>query len=318
VTGASCRRCATPIERGDLRCAICGEATPASEPSAVGEVDARILRCDGCGAAVAYDVDRQAPRCAFCDSVMHVEGVTDPMEQAGWYLSFSHDRAAAAAALKPWLGKLGFLRPSDLSRRASVEELSPIWWVGWVFDADARVSWTADSDAGSRRSAWAPHAGQVDMSFERVTVPASRGLTGKETVYLVPSYDLGRGAEQPGDERGAVVEQFDVQRSAARQLILEAAEATASARVQAGQIPGSRFRNVHVALRLAGLTTRRVAFPAYVLAYRYRGELYRAVVSGQDPRYVTGSAPYSWLKIGALVAGGVALLALVAWLIAAS
>ncbi len=59
------------------------------------------------------------------------------------------------------------------------------------------------------------------------------------------------------------------------------------------------------------LTTRRWAFPCYVLAYRYRDRLYRAIVHGQDPRLVFGDAPYSLAKILAVVLPTAILLAAV-------
>ncbi len=67
-------------------------------------------------------------------------------------------------------------------------------------------------------------------------------------------------------------------------------------------IPGSQYRNLEVDVLLRRLVTRRCAFPVYVLAYRYRGDLYRAVINGQDARVVHGRAPWSIAKI-ALVAG---------------
>lgn len=304
----ACGRCACPIEAGDLRCAICGQTTPAQHHGHQ-QVEVRVLRCDGCGAAVKYDVEAQAPRCAFCASVMHVEGVTDPMEQTEWYLTFGLAPDTARAALRRWLGGLGWFRPSDLKSEAAVESLQPLWWVGWVFDAQALVSWTADSNAGSGRAAWAPHAGQFHMSFDNILVSASRGLTDDETRGLTQSYDLGRGAPEPHGPEPATVEQFDVQRSSARERIIEAATGVAQTQVVGGQVPGSKHRNVHLSLLLEGLRTRRCAFPAYVMAYRYRGELFRAVVSGHDEQYVLGKAPYSMAKILAVV-GGAALLVL--------
>jgi hypothetical protein len=57
---------------------------------------------------------------------------------------------------------------------------------------------------------------------------------------------------------------------------------------------------------LRGLVTRRVALPTYVLAYRYQGRAYRALVHGQDARCVMGVAPLSVRKIVLVV--GIALL----------
>ena len=76
----------------------------------------------------------------------------------------------------------------------------------------------------------------------------------------------------------AVVEGFEAQRSAARKIVMEGIESTAAHRLTQGIIPGKKFRKVHVSVLLARLETRRVALPAWVLAYSYRGKRYRAVV----------------------------------------
>ena len=92
-----CHRCESPIERGDLRCAICGLPTPVTPAGAVAtdEIVAAILRCNGCGAAVAYDAKAGAPKCGFCGSVMEVETPEDPIEEAQSFLVFRVDAAQA-------------------------------------------------------------------------------------------------------------------------------------------------------------------------------------------------------------------------------
>jgi hypothetical protein len=135
-----------------------------------------------------------------------------------------------------------------------------------------------------------------------VVVSASRGLSGKETVKLTPRYliDGARPVAQAADIAGAR-EGFDTQRSAARAKIVSAIESIAEQELTHGHIPGSRFRNVHAAVLLEKLTTRRYLLPAWVLAYRYKGSLYRSVVHGQDSSLVLGEAPVSWAKILLLV-----------------
>ena len=110
---------------------------------------------------------------------------------------------------------------------------------------------------------------------------------------------------------GVTTERFDVQRSAARQILARALAGTAAHRIQNGICPGNRFRKVHVAFLFERLRTRRVVLPTFVFAYRYRGTPYRAIVHGQDVRLVFGAAPYDWWKIAQLVVGGVAFLVLV-------
>jgi len=312
-----CTRCESPLERGDLRCAICGQAVP-QHGGTRDTLAVEVLRCAGCGAAVAYDAATQAPRCAFCDAVMHVESIEDPMEQTEAFLPFKVSSEEASRSLRAWLGGLGWFRPPDLVRSSRLENARPLFWVGWVFDANALVSWTADSDAGSRRSAWAPHSGQVEMLFDNILVSASRGLSDDETDFLTSSYSLEEELAAPEDSEELVVEQFDVQRSLARRRILDAIDQVAATRVAREHVPGSRTRKVQAVALLRGLETRRLAFPAFVLAYRYRDRLYRAVVSGQDSAQVMGKAPWSVPRILAAAALGLGLVFAVVLVIAAS
>ena len=127
---------------------------------------------------------------------------------------------------------------------------------------------------------------------------ASRGLSAEETDYLADTYDLDSAGREPVSDGGTnIFEQFDVPRSTARQRVAAMLERLARDRLEHAHIPGSRFRNIHTSILLRELVTRRFAFPSYVLAYRYRGKLYRIVISGQDSTRILGSAPYAVAKI---------------------
>ena len=308
----TCTRCATPLELGDLRCAVCALVLVAAGDDAPERPRATVLRCTECAAAIAFSAEKQAPHCAFCGAVMQVETPIDPIERAEAMLPFTIGRDDAQAALRIWLGRRGWLHPRDLASASSIAKLEPLHWAGWLVEARALVSWAADSDHDSGRSAWAPHSGQTTMDFTGIVVPASRGLTWTECASMTPHYDLG--TARPIDDEVGTIESFDAQRSAARRTVQSAIEATAAARLQRGTIPGSRFRNVKVGVFLTGLSTRRIAMPAWVLAYRYRGQPYRAIVHGQRG-VVFGKAPYSRAKIAAIVLGALALIAAIAALV---
>jgi hypothetical protein len=319
ATHGACRRCQTPLEVSDLRCSICALACEVA--AGVTAPNARILRCRECAAAVSYSAEAQAPKCGFCGSVMEVEEPHDPVEAAEWLVPFAVDRDAAARALQSWLGSRGWFRPRDLSAAAAIDSMRPLHWSAWIFDADATVTWTADSDLGSGRSAWAPHAGTAVFQWRSIVIPASRGLSEQETERLTPGYAMNQAVPiaQAGELlEGYAVEAFDVQRSAARRRIVDTIEAMAADDLRReGHIPGSRFRNVKASVLLSRLVTRRMVLPAWVTAYRYGGTIYRTIVHGQDPALVTGEAPVSWNKILLLAAIALALLLLVVALITA-
>ncbi len=297
----SCPRCQSPLETGDLRCAICGQPAPRRAKPRLTEIEVKILRCAGCGAALAYDPKHQAPSCSFCGDVVRIESITDPMEQTEFYLPFTVTEDQARLALRTWLGNRGWFCPSDLSSSARLTELKPLWWVAWTFDAEAWVSWTADSNAGAGRSDWAPHGGQNELHFDDILVSASRGLNDREASAISPGMDLATKREHPeGAVENATLEQFDLQRSQARQYLVGAIERIAMQEVQQRFAPGTKFRNVNVSLVLRRLITHRLSLPAYVLAYRYKQQLYRVVICGQDASLVIGDTPKSLWKMMAV------------------
>ena len=129
------------------------------------------------------------------------------------------------------------------------------------------------------------------------------------------SYDLASAVGEPEVPDGALKEEFDVQRSAARARVRAAIRRVGAARLESNEVPGARCRNLHFEPLLRSLETRRLAFPAWVLAYRYRDELYRVVISGQDGSCVRGKAPFSFLKlliVIGLAIGGLLILTLCA------
>jgi len=296
----ACTRCASPIEDGDLRCAVCAlPVEVAARPAA--RATSSVLRCTECGAAIAFDGNRGAPACGFCGAVMKVEQPEDPVEQAQRRVPFAVDRDGATAALRVWLGRRGLFAPRTLRDEAVLESLVPLYWAAWVVNAKAIVAWTADSDEGARRSAWAPHAGELELELDNIVVPASRGLSVREAGDLVPYYDLERATAIDGAGDG-LVEGFDVQRSAARDHVHRALETYAKVRVKA-VVPGRKVRNIHVSCLLERQATDRVVLPAWVLAYRYRGAPYRAIVHGQRAAAVFGHSPIDWRKVLLLVGG---------------
>lgn len=308
----ACRRCESPFEGGDVRCAVCGHAAPDVIREDVPKAAVEVLRCSGCGAAVSYSVRARAPQCAFCGSIVQLELPGDPMEQAESVVPFTVDRARAEEVFRDWLGSLGWFRPADLRSASRLESMRALWWVGWVVSADALVSWTADSEVGAARADWAPHAGQTELQFEDIVVSASRGLTGEETACLLDSYDLStaRSMTTAGDA-DAVTEQFEVRRTVARRQVRSELRRLTAERLRNGVIPGRRIRNLHTSLLVSKLRTRRMGFPAWVIAYRYRGALHRFVLSGQDPACRLGDAPTSIARIAIAIAaavGGLAVL----------
>jgi len=297
-----CSVCHALLDEEDLFCANCGaEAPPRDLPAhdAFGTTT-HSFECAGCGASMSYDASAQKLRCPFCGSE-HLDSRPDTRSLAARrVVPMRIDRAAADERLRQWLGK-GFWRPSDLSQRAAIEKIMPVYVPYWVFAARTFTYWTADTSKTPphARGDWMPLAGEHQGEYAGLLIGASGVLTPAETEALCP-FDLHEAVEPSTvDLENVIVEQFRVQRKyarpLARQLVLQL-ESQACEQC----VPG-KCRNLKVNVRLAGRTSEPVLLPVWIMAYRYQDQLYRFLMNGQTGR-ATGQAPTSWRKIAAAIA----------------
>jgi hypothetical protein len=74
-------------------------------------------------------------------------------------------------------------------------------------------------------------------------------------------------------------------------------------------VPGN-CRNLRLNVRLEGITSEPVLLPVWIMAYRYRDQLFRVLINGQTGK-LSGEAPFDWTKLWLLLGGLVLLLAIV-------
>ena len=324
-----CSVCGAVLDEEDLFCPNCGTEAPLSGaglnqqtnsngPPAAGEgqkasdKDPAItvaapsthlttcnFSCRSCGASMSYDASAQTLRCPFCGS-QQLEKKPDAKEIApDGVVPFVVAQEQAVSGMRQWLGQ-GFWRPGDLATQAAVVGMRPVYIPYWVFDAETHTYWTADSSrtpAGARAS-WYPMAGDHEGEYSGLLVGASGALTEAETATLCP-FDLSSAVPPDKvDLQNVIFERFTVPRKYARPLArqgLEACEADACQQYVAG-----KSRNMRVNVRITNLASRPMLLPVWMMAYRYRDQVFRFIVNGQTGKS-TGQAQVSFRKIGAAV-----------------
>jgi transcription elongation factor Elf1 len=281
----------------------------------------RVLSCQSCGAAIAYDERRVARRCDFCGAETVGEALLaeEPIQPQG-VLPFRITPEEAQEAFQVWLKNLWFA-PSDLTQKTRVEELKGIYLPLWTFDAQAHATWWAVPGYYRTRTesyynpqtrrhetrqvqyiewGW-PVSGNVEEHFDDIGISGLKSLPqryldevgGFSTATDLLDYDaryfLGWDVALPDKPLPEAWQE-------AQRQIREKVEALCKA-----QIPGDTYRDFSMELRLSQVTTKLAYVPIYILAYRYAGKPYRVVVHGRTA-VVGGDRPISWWKVGALIA----------------
>lgn len=304
-----CEVCRSLIDDEDLFCANCGTESPRNAEALGDQLPQRDasrlatynFECRSCGASMSYDAKAQTLHCPFCASDDLIARPDATILSPQSVVPFRIDRSQAVAILRQWLGR-GFFRPGNLAQEAAIVRMQPVFVPYWVFAAQARTFWTADtSETPSGASGdWFPLAGQRDRQYANLLVGASGALNCDETGKLCP-FDLAAGVPpEQVDLDNITVEQFSVPRKYARPLARAGIEQLECESIAAECVPG-RARNVHANVRVEAMTSYGVLLPAWIAAYRYRDRVFRFLVNGQTG-VATGEAPISWGKVALIPA----------------
>lgn len=346
-----CENCGAEMsfdpQAGKLACPYCGAKQSAAAEGAIVEHDffaglehserglglaTRTIRCKTCDAEVLFDAQVTATRCTFCGSPAVIEQESDQPIRPESLVPFAHDRAAAEAAYKTWLGKLWF-RPSDLRGRAALEDIAGVYVPFWTYDCDVHSDWTAEAgyyyyttetyttvengqevtrEREVQHVRWEPAAGARDDSYDDLLVCGSRGLP-SELVGKLHTFDTtALVAYSPAYLAGFRAEKYAVDLREGWQSAQNEVEQEQHRRC-AGDVPGDTQRALSVSSTVSNVTFKHVLLPLWIAAYRYRDKVYRFIVNGQTGE-VQGTAPWSVVKIAlfvlALIAVGLVLAAL--------
>ena len=276
----------------------------------------KVVVCKRCAAHTTLDPHVSASSCAFCGTSAVVEAPPDAnVIRPEGLLPFRITRESALQSFRTWLHSL-WLRPNNLKSNSRMTNIQGAYIPFWTFDAATHSQWTAEAgyyyyvdvqvtvngrreNRREQRVRWEHAAGSLELFFDDVPVPASKGIdrslaqgiepfpTAELTPYD-PSYLSGFLAEENAVDLPEALEQ-------AKDRMRGEIRSACSARV-----PGDTQRNLEVQTAFSALAYKNALLPIWIAAYDYHGKPYRYLVNGVTGK-CTGTAPWSWVKITLLV-----------------
>lgn len=283
---------------------------------------ARFFKCDKCGATSALPGTQMTSKCAFCDSPIVVEVPPIPgMVAPESLVPFAIDKARGGTLFKDWISGLWF-RPSDLKQRAMLSQINGAYAPHFTFDSNAYSRWTgyaghyyyvtesytAVVNGKSVRQTrqvqkirWEYRSGTHGAFYDDELVVASTGIV-KERIGRIYPYNLaGLVPYSPEFLAGFGAEAYSVDPRAcwdvARGRMQESERKSCSA-----LLDGDTQRDLVVQSEFSDIKWKHLLLPLYIASYRYGDKVFAFMVNGQTGK-IDGDAPYSWAKIGAVVAG---------------
>lgn len=245
---------------------------------------------------MSYSAEARGLRCPFCGSTKLEKGEDHKVIAPTKVLPFNVSEAEAQQVLREAVGK-GFWRPPDLSEKAVITNMVPVYVPYWVFGADVFTYWTADTSQTPFGASgdWYPLSGEHRARYQGVLVGASGALTPNETSQLCP-FDMEQAIDPAeADLENFTVEQFNVARKYARPMAKSGLESLERRTIDAQYVPPSS-RNVKVNLRIHNMHSEPILLPVWIMAYRYKDELFRFLINGQSGKS-TGQGPVSYQRM---------------------
>ena len=294
-------------------------------------VEIRVSQCPNCGAQVEFSETTHAAECPYCATPVVTDTGAHRQIKPQGLLPFALDESAAHTAMTDWLGRLWFA-PNGLKEYARKgRRMSGVYVPYWTYDADTKSSYRGERGdhyyvsrtvmrdgkptvVQERRTRWSSRSGRVARFFDDILVLASHALPRKYTEALAP-WDLSdmepyRPDFLAGFRSEAYTVRVDEGYTEARdymdRMIL---------RDVRFDIGGDEQRVHDVQTTVRDVTFKHILLPVWVAAYKYRGKTYRFVVNGRSGR-VRGERPYSAWKIAFAVVLGLAVAAIVGYLVA--
>jgi hypothetical protein len=276
----------------------------------------KVIACQRCGAHTTLDPLVSASVCAFCGTTAVVEAPPNAgIVRPEGLLPFRITRASALESFRKWVQSL-WLRPNDLTSASRVDQLQGVYIPFWTFDAATDSWWTADAGyyyyvdvqtqengqtvtRSERRVRWKSASGTVELFFDDVPVPASRGVDEALARQLEPFPTVELTPYDPSYLSGFLAEENAVDLPEA----LESAKERMRGEIRGAcsrEVPGDTQRNLRVQTAFNALAYKNALLPIWIAAYDYHGKPYRYLVNGVTGK-CTGTAPRSWVKVSLLM-----------------
>ncbi|MGB8507823.1 MAG: hypothetical protein WCD76_05425 [Pyrinomonadaceae bacterium] len=275
------------------------------------------VRCETCGAIVAFTPPDVAGECGFCGGKIVAQPKSaDPIVAPAGILPFGVTTESATKSVRRWIESLWFA-PNALKNLADQQPIGGIYIPFWTYDAYTATRYTGqrgehyyvtqtytERDAQGnnvtrtrqvQHTSWHDAAGNVSRAFDDILIAATKSLPSNRLDALQP-WDLPElKPYEPAYLSGYRAQRYQVDLAEGFELAKAVAAGVIESDVRA-DIGGDEQRIETVSTKFSAITFKHLLLPVYVGAYHFNRKIYQVVVNGRTGE-VQGERPYSVWKI---------------------
>ena len=282
-----------------------------------------VVSCQQCGMEISFSDSQFAATCPMCGSTQ----VSPTKQSAGippdGVIPFKIDKKDAQERFRAWV-KSRWFAPNDFKKRYAEGGLAGMFLPFWTYDAYAVSSYQGkggkyrkvkDKDGKEKRvTDWYPVEGVVSASFDDVQVCGSKKESNIEGI-LPYGTTTNTKPFSSGYLSGYYAEVYKIKAYEGFESAKKIMERTLR-RLAGNDIEKTYDTSEVQSLRTkySNVTYKHVLLPLWSSAFGYKGKTYNYLINGETGK-VSGSRPYSAIKIMcAILGGGAVVLALLSYL----
>ncbi|MCL2010520.1 MAG: hypothetical protein FWG71_08240 [Synergistaceae bacterium] len=273
-----------------------------------------VVGCQQCGMEISFSESQFSTTCPMCGSTQ----VATAKQSAGippdGVIPFKIDKKNAQERFRAWV-KSRWFAPNDFKKRYAEGGLAGMFLPFWTYDAYAVSKYEGrggkyrrvkDKEGKEKREIdWFPVSGVVSASFDDVLICASkkekniRGILPYSTTTDTQPFSTGYLS-------GYYAEVYKIKANegfeSAKKIMEDTLRGLAKRDIER-TYDTSEVRSLFT--KYSKVTYKHVLLPLWSSAFGYRGKTYNYLVNGETGK-VTGSRPYSAIKIAFAVLGVIA------------
>jgi len=314
-------------ETGMLTCEMCGSTYPVKEmgddpvrriysASYVPTENKNVLNkyeCSSCGAKIVVGTDNEVKRCSSCGNttLVKIKGATSAPDGI---IPFKISRNKAAQIFSEWVGSRKFA-PLDLKQMAKLQKISglysPVWNMHYV--ETIKYSATAGKFINKSNGQQETREYEIDKVDERkVSNELHTGNSRISDGFIegLGEYDFAKARPYSTDYLlGFAGIETDIDVHKVYDEILEEASQENKNKIESRLSNNYDFYdNLSCVTRLRNVSFNYTYIPIWANHYTYKGKEYHCYINGQTGK-ATGNAPKSIFKVGGLILGIIAAVA---------
>ena len=310
---------------GDFGCAYCGSSFAKEQLESMADQDslvdeqqetvgnaesptAVVYSCPSCGAEIVTDPTTAATFCFYCHNPVIMTGRLSGEFTPDSVIPFSVSKEQVKDALIAWCKKKKYI-DDDFFGEMQLEKLSGVYFPFWLVDGQLSATYSARSnslrvwrigDIEYTETTQYAHlrAGNVDIS--ELTMGA---LSREDADLLNGIYPYDLSALKPFDMKylsGFMAEKRDVEKQDIAAKATETARTVAQERLESTVVGYGAVTGSDIQVSRENYNWKYALMPAWMMTYRYKGELYYFAMNGQTGK-IAGRVPVSTKKINRLV-----------------